>query len=74
VPSPTQQEIEVILEQIRDTVGHINVWDCSCFIPGPRTPFVVIDFAVWEDWIRAQSLLEEHGTLSEDMRRLVQVQ
>jgi hypothetical protein len=69
VSRPLQQVIETILEQIRDAVGRINVWDCSCFIPGARTEFTVIDFALWEDWVDVQLYLEENGTIPEDVRR-----
>lgn len=68
VPRPLQQQVEVVLEQIRDMVGQINVWDCSCFIPGARSDFTIIDFALWEQWAHAQLHLEEQGTLSADFR------
>ena len=73
VPSPLQQRIEAILEDIRDTVERIHVWDCSCFVPGPRTDFVVIDFGVWEDWADPQIYLDKHGVLPHDIRERFRV-
>src|SRR6185437_12670651 len=73
IEPPIQQEIEAVLEGIRDTVGQINVWDSSCFIPGPRTRFVVIDFALWERWADIQFYLEEHDTIPSAVREQVKV-
>lgn len=71
VMSPLREEIETVLEAIHDQVGRINVWNCSCFVPGPRSRFVVIDFALWDDWHSAQAHLEEHGGIAPDVRRRI---
>jgi len=73
VPSRMQEEIEMVLEQIRDASGPVNVWDCSCFIPGPRSDFVVIDFALWDEWSDLQLYLEEHGHIPADVRGRVKL-
>ncbi len=69
VEEEQQKAIEKVLEQIRDVSGRVDVWDCSCFIPGPRTPFVVIDFALWKDLVDTQLYLEEHKHLPEQVRQ-----
>ena len=73
VPNPIRQAVESVLEEIRDVAGRINVWDCSCFIPGPRADFAVIDFALWDDWVDVQLYLEENGSIPEDVRRRIKV-
>jgi hypothetical protein len=65
---PMQQEIELILEQIHDACKSINLWDCSCFIPGPRRRFVVIDFALWDHFAEVQYFLNEGRRISPDLR------
>jgi hypothetical protein len=73
VAQPLQKEIDDVLWQILDVAGRVHVWDCSCFIPGPRTPFVIIDFAMWEDLPDVQSYLDEHGHIPDDMRRRLSI-
>ena len=73
VQPPLQEQIEAVLERIRDTVGQINVWDCSCFIPGPQTPFTVIDFALWEQWADVQVYLEQNDSIPAAVREQVRV-
>ena len=73
VPAPIQQSIEALLEGIRDACRDINVWDCSCFIPGPRSAFVVIDFAYWEGLSDVQVYLDEHKHLPEALRKKLSV-
>ena len=68
VPQPTQQQAEAVLEAIRDLCPRINVWDASCFIPGPRSGFALIDFAYWEDLSDLQVYLDEHKHIPAALR------
>lgn len=43
----TEVRVAEIVEQFRDSLGIDNVWDASCFVPGSRADFTVIDFAYW---------------------------
>jgi hypothetical protein len=43
----TEKKVAEVVEQFRDSLGVDNVWDGSCFVPGIRAPFAVIDFAYW---------------------------
>lgn len=63
-----QKEVKTILEEIRDRARAPNVWDSSCFLPGTRSPFTVIDFASWGGSLRYERILETGGTLSEQLR------
>ena len=68
VGDPLQAAVDALLWKIRDVAGRVHVWDCSCFIPGPRTPFVVIDFAMSDDLSDLQLYLDEHGSVPSEMR------
>lgn len=60
-------QVAVVVEQLRDALGLDQVWDASCFTPGSRAPFTVIDFAYWnaEEYEMA---LAERGVLTKDER------
>lgn len=73
LPSPLREEVSDLLERIEDLVGNVNALDSSCFVPGTRATFAVIDFALWDGWIDAQTLLGEHGTLSQDDRARIAI-
>ena len=72
-PDPLRHEIDTVLDDIHEVVGDIHVWDSSCFIPGPRTAFCVIDFAIWEELADAQLRLHSKGRLSPDDREQFRV-
>lgn len=57
-----------VLESIRDTVGELNVWDSSCFVPGSRAEFCLIDFALWDGYVEATEILAFEGRLPPDLR------
>lgn len=68
LPEPLRAEVEMILERLRDEVQAGHVWDASCFVPGSRSPFTLIDFATWDDFTDLQMLLEQQGCLSDEQR------
>jgi hypothetical protein len=43
----TEERVAEIVEQLKDSLKIDNVWDASCFVPGSRADFTVIDFAYW---------------------------
>lgn len=64
--------IVALLGQIKKRIAGIDVLDASCFIPGSRGDFTVVDFALWSGYPDAQCELAQHGSLSSDVRtRLV---
>jgi hypothetical protein len=69
VEDTLRADIDRVLWEIKDVAGRVNVWDCSCFAPGPRTPFTIIDFAMWDDLPDVQLYLDEHGVIPEPLRR-----
>jgi hypothetical protein len=73
VPNPPQQDIEKVLERIAEVAGRVNVWDCSCFVPAPRGPFVVIDFAYPEDVLDLSIALRDTGHLGPDLKQRVKL-
>lgn len=60
--------VEELLERFRDVLGIRDVWDGSCFIPGNRAEFTVIDFATWNGFYDYQVELNETGRLSPVLR------
>lgn len=60
--------VEGVLWRIRDAVEPGNVWDSSCFVPGSRAAFTIIDFALWDGVDDFSEPLERHGHLSEHQR------
>lgn len=66
-----EQRVSEVAEKLRDTLKIGNVWDASCFVPGTRAEFTLIDFSLWDpgDY---EIILHEHGVLSnEDRDRLI---
>jgi hypothetical protein len=65
-----EEKVALIIEQIRDSLGLDQVWDASCFVPGSRTAFTVIDFAYWNAEYYEMALAA-HGALGlEDRAKL----
>jgi hypothetical protein len=64
-----RDDVDQVLWEISDFVGRVNVWDCSCFVPGSRTPFTIIDFAMWDDLSDAQHYFDRHGRLPDALRK-----
>lgn len=61
-------EVEAVLDRLRDEVQAGHVWDASCFVPGTRAPFTLIDFATWDDFSDWHMQLKEQGTFSDEQR------
>lgn len=63
-----EEELEAsasrVLEQIRDQLELEQVWDASCFSPGSRASFTLIDFALW-DAEAYEIALARNGQLTE---------
>lgn len=62
-----EEQVAAVVEQIRDSVGIDNPWDASCFIPGARKGFTVIDFAYWNA-AEYEMALTDGRVLSAEMR------
>lgn len=62
-----EEKVSIVMEELRDTLGLDQVWDASCFVPGTRAPFTVIDFALWnaEEY---EIELSEGGRLTDIVR------
>lgn len=66
--SPLEEgRVSEVIEQIRDSVGIDNPWDASCFIPGVRMDFAVVDFAYWNA-AKYEIALADGGVLSAQLR------
>ena len=63
-----QSKAEAVLKRFRYEVDIRNVWDASCFIPGSRAEFTVIDFGGWDNFADYQISLNETGRLSAELR------
>jgi hypothetical protein len=61
-------EVEAVLWRIRDAIEPGNVWDSSCFYPGIRSPFTLIDFALWDGVDDFSETLRRTGRLSDEQR------
>jgi len=59
-----QAEVERVLWRLRDEVAAGNVWDASCFIPGSRERFTLIDFATLNMFVDCLEQLERDGRFS----------
>lgn len=68
LPEPLRDEVETILERLRDEVQAGHVWDASCFVPGIRFPFTLIDFATWDEFTDFQMLLKDQGRFNDEQR------
>lgn len=61
---PLQSEVEGIIELIRDAIGLDDLWDGSCFVPGTRARFTLIDLSTpTERLVCLEAALESHGHL-----------
>ncbi len=70
VESALEQQVSKVLEQIRDTLGLDHVWDGSCFAPGSRAPFTVIDFALWDAGDYEMALAKDGRLTASERARL----
>ena len=61
-------QVEDLLERFEEEVRLGHVWDSSCFVPGTRADFAVIDFAGWDGFASYQLRLNDVGTLTANMR------
>lgn len=68
VGEPLRSEIERSLQAIRQKVGDLHTIDASCFVPGPRGKFVLIDFALWTGLSDAQLHLSSNRELTPQVR------
>jgi hypothetical protein len=66
-----QTKIAAVLKRFRDELDIEYVWDASCFVPGSRAPFTVIDFSTW-DGSAYQAALYANGRLTPEQRLLLQ--
>lgn len=66
--SDCRQTVERLLWRIREAVEPGNVWDSSCFVPGSRAEFTIIDFALWDRVDDFSEPLERRGYLSKAER------
>lgn len=62
-----QTEVELVVDQFSEILNNVNVWDASCFCPGTRAKFTVIDFALWESE-EYENLLYHNSSLSREIR------
>lgn len=61
--------VELVLEQMQDRIILDDPWDGSCFIPGSRAPFTLIDFATPSEHFAAlDGILRIHGELPPSLR------
>lgn len=70
------QEIEaaasMVIERLQERVLLEDPWDASCFVPGTRAGFTLIDFATPSDRLAAlDKILVRHGHVPPDKRRLL---
>lgn len=65
---PIRGEVETVLKRLRDDIEAGHVWDASCFVPGSRARFTLIDFATWDGFTDLQILLEERGRFTDEER------
>jgi hypothetical protein len=63
-----RKTVDGILWRILAAVEPGNVWDSSCFVPGSRAAFTIIDFALWDGVDDFSEPLERCGRLSEHQR------
>ncbi len=68
-----QQRVEAVLERIGDTCGKLDLWDASCFYPGSRAEFTLIDFAVPDEYGELIDILNRRGALPEQTRRVLRL-
>lgn len=67
-----REAVTRILWRIRDVIEPGNVWDSSCFVPGSRAEFTIIDFALWDGVDDYSEPLERRGYLLEHQRAELQ--
>lgn len=65
-----EQQVATVVEQVRDALGLDQVWDGSCFVPGTRAPFTIIDFALWNAMDYEMALAEERNLTPMERARL----
>jgi len=63
----TEERVAEIVERLRDSLKIDNVWDASCFVPGSRAEFTVIDFAYWYAG-KYETALAANGSLCDQER------
>ncbi|WP_337171387.1 hypothetical protein [Gemmatimonas aurantiaca] len=68
VAGPPREEMENVLKLIAARLPRIDVLDASCFVPGAREAFTIIDFALWSGHSNAQFYLSTYGRLSPELR------
>lgn len=68
-----QQRVEAVLERIGEICGKLDLWDASCFYPGSRAEFTLIDFATPEEYGELIDILNRRGALPEHTRELLRL-
>lgn len=61
-------KVEDFLERFQEEAQMGDVWDSSCFVPGTRAEFTVVDFGTWNGFAEYQLCLNEAGTLTLELR------
>lgn len=62
-----QKEVEAVLKMLSEALPEVNVWDASCFVPGTRAKFALIDFALFESF-EYETYLHDSDCLSPKLR------
>jgi hypothetical protein len=60
--------VEALLERFREEAQIGNAEDSSCFVPGTRARFTVVDFGTWGGFAEYQRCLNKTGTLTTELR------
>jgi hypothetical protein len=61
-------EVESVLERFHNEVQIGHVWDSSCFVPGTRAKFTIIDFGGWDGFAEYQLSLNATGSFTPGLR------
>ena len=72
LPRPIQRRVEEVIEKMQRRIGLGDPWDASCFVPGTRADFTIIDFATPTERLHELDvILEKHGTVPVHLQRLL---
>ena len=66
---PLRPRADLVLARVKELCPRIETVDASCFVPGPRAAFSLIDFALWRDMGDAQMILGQTGKVPTELRR-----
>jgi hypothetical protein len=65
LPHTLLAEADKLIDKMAEVLGRMELTDASCFVPGSRRDFTVVDFGLWNRYSEVRHQLAIEGSLSQ---------